>query len=138
MPYILLFVVLVEGFTTLAMQLVALRSAVPLVGSSIVLTSVVIGVILLALAVGYWYGGKLTSRLSEHKIASVLSWLLFGAGIYYLFLVFPLQHDLLLRFVQTFAYIPALFVFALLFFFLPVAAASHTMPMITQLTSGNK
>ena len=54
MPYLLLFVVLTEGFTTLAMQLVALRSAIPLVGSSIVLTSVVIGVILLALAVGYW------------------------------------------------------------------------------------
>lgn len=54
MAYMLLFVVLTEGFTTLALQLVALRSAVPLVGSSIVLTSVVIGVILLALAVGYW------------------------------------------------------------------------------------
>lgn len=51
MPYLLLFVVLVEGFTTLAMQMVALRHAIPLVGSSIILTSVVIGVILLALAV---------------------------------------------------------------------------------------
>lgn len=138
MAYLLLFVVLVEGFTTLAMQLVALRSAVPLVGSSIVLTSVVIGVILLALAVGYWYGGKLTARLSEHKIAKVLSWLLFAAAIYYICLVFPLQHELLLGLMQKMSYIPALFVFALLFFFLPVAAASHTMPMITQLTSGNK
>ena len=35
-------------------------------------------------------------------------------------------------------YILALFVFALLFFFVPVAAASHTMPMITELTSGTK
>lgn len=138
MPYLLLLVVLLEGFTTLAMQLVALRSAIPLVGSSIVLTSVVIGVILLALAVGYRSGGKLTARLSESKIASWLSWLLLGAGLYYILLVFPLQHDLLLKFVQTFSYIPALFVFSLLFFFLPVAAASHTMPMITQLTSGNK
>lgn len=56
MQYVLLLVVIVEGFTTLAMQLVALRHAIPLVGSSIILTSVVIGVILLALAVGYWHG----------------------------------------------------------------------------------
>lgn len=58
--------------------------------------------------------------------------------MYYLLLVFPLQAHLLLTFVHTFAYIPALFVFSLLFFFLPVAAASHTMPIITQLTKGNK
>lgn len=138
MPYLLLFVVLVEGFTTLALQMVALRSAIPLVGSSIILTSVVIGVILLALAVGYRHGGRLTSRLSDAKITKVLSWFLFGAGIYYLVIVFPFQEGMLLDLVAGMPYIWALFVYSLLFFFLPVAAASHTMPMITQLTAGTK
>lgn len=138
MQYLLLFVVMVEGFTTLAMQLVALRSAIPLVGSSIILTSVVIGVILLALAVGYWSGGRLTARLSESQITKVLAWMLLGAGLYYVILVFPLQEAILVDFVQKMPYILALFLFSLLFFFLPVAVASHTMPMITQLTSGNK
>ena len=72
MPYLLLIVVIIEGFTTLAMQMIALRHAVPLVGSSIILTSVVIGVILLALAVGYRNGGRLTARLNKEKITSVL------------------------------------------------------------------
>ena len=40
--------------------------------------------------------------------------------------------------VQNLPYTLALFVFSLLFFFLPVAIASHTMPMITQLTQGTK
>lgn len=138
MPYLLLFVVVIEGFTTLAMQMIALRQAIPLVGSSIILTSVVIGVILLALAVGYWHGGKLTARLSERQITRVLSRFLFGAGLYYVVLVFPFQEKLLIDLVQDLPYTIALFAFSLLFFFIPVAIASHTMPMITQLTSGNK
>lgn len=138
MPYLLLFVVLAEGFTTLAMQMVALRNAIPLVGSSIILTSVVIGVILLALAVGYRHGGRLTERLSDKKITAVLSRMLFGSGLYYVFLVFPFQDMMLSEFVQQMPYTLALFVFSVLFFFLPVAIASHTMPMITQLTQGSK
>lgn len=138
MAYLLLFVVTLEGFTTLAMQLVALRNAVPLVGSSIVLTSVVIGIILLALAVGYRNGGRLTAKLSDARILSTLSRMLRGAAIYYLLLVFPFQEGMLVRLVGHFPYILALFLFSILFFFLPVAAASHTMPMITQLTGGTK
>ena len=138
MQFILLFVVLVEGFTTLAMQMVALRHAIPLVGSSIILTSVVIGVILLALAVGYRHGGKLTERLTHKQITRVLARLLFGAGLYYVLLVFPFQEGILVDFVQKFPYIVALFLFSLLFFFIPVAIASHTMPMITELTNGTK
>lgn len=138
MQFLLLFVVLTEGFTTLAMQLVALRNAIPLVGSSIILTSVVIGVILLALAVGYRHGGRLTSRLSDSQIVTVLARMLFGAGLYYVLLVFPFQEQLLVDLVQELPYMRALFVFSLLFFFLPVAVASHTMPMITQLTKGTK
>lgn len=138
MAYLLLFVVAIEGCTTLAMQLVALRQAVPLVGSSIVLTSVVIGIILLALAVGYRNGGRLTAKLSDGQIVKALAWLLRGAAIYYLVLVFPFQETMLISLVKHLPYIPALFLFSLLFFFLPVAAASHTMPMITQLTSGGK
>ena len=76
MAYLLLFVVAIEGFTTLAMQLVALRNAIPLVGSNIVLTSVVIGIILLALAVGYRNGGRLTAKLSDKQIISTLAWML--------------------------------------------------------------
>jgi len=68
----------------------------------------------------------------------VLAWLLFGAGLYYVLLVFPFQEALLVDLVQELPYVLALFVFSLLFFFIPVAVASHTMPMITQLTQGTK
>lgn len=85
----LLLVAFLEGFTTLAFQMVALRKAVPFVGSSVVLTSVVIGIILLALSAGYFAGGVLTSRMSENNLMKRLSLYLIISGLYYLLIVYP-------------------------------------------------
>ena len=69
--------------------MVALRKAVPYVGSSIVLTSVVIGVILLALSAGYYAGGVLTSRLSTQALLRRLQIYLVVSALYYLLIVYP-------------------------------------------------
>lgn len=63
-------ITLVEGFATLAIQMIVLRLAIPVVGSSIVLTSIFLGVILLALSCGYRYGGILAEKYKVESITS--------------------------------------------------------------------
>gem|GEM_PF-2907512 len=53
---IIYLIAFLEGFSTLAVEIVAMRIAIPVVGSSIVLTSVFLGVVLLALSAGYRSG----------------------------------------------------------------------------------
>lgn len=61
LPAGLLFaMVFVEGFASLGAEIVALRRLVPHVGSAITVTAPTIGFFLLALALGYQAGGKVT------------------------------------------------------------------------------
>ena len=60
--YLIYLIACLEGFTTLAVQMIILRLAIPITGSSIVVTSIFLGVILLALSFGYWYGGKISEN----------------------------------------------------------------------------
>ena len=59
LPWIIAFV---EGFSTLAVEVIAIRLAIPVVGSSITLTGVMLGVVLFALSAGYWRGGALSAE----------------------------------------------------------------------------
>src|SRR5260370_10205715 len=54
-PWIIAFI---EGFSTLAVEVIAIRLAIPIVGSSVTLTGVMLGVVLFALSAGYWRGGE--------------------------------------------------------------------------------
>jgi predicted membrane-bound spermidine synthase len=63
---------IIEGFSTLAVQIIALRSVTPIVGSSIILTSVFIGIILLALSAGYYVGGIISSKHPKDKLVRLL------------------------------------------------------------------
>jgi predicted membrane-bound spermidine synthase len=61
MPRALLFtIVFIEGFCSLGAEVIALRQIIPHMGSSIVVTAPTIGFFLLALALGYQAGAKVT------------------------------------------------------------------------------
>ena len=47
------------GFALMAYELVAARLLAPTIGSSIYVWTSVIGIIIAALSIGYWLGGKL-------------------------------------------------------------------------------
>lgn len=72
MKRIIYLVALLEGFSTLAVEIIGLRMAAPLVGSSIILTSVYLGIILCALSVGYYVGGRVTTKVTKHNLWKVL------------------------------------------------------------------
>jgi predicted membrane-bound spermidine synthase len=88
-PNILWLIVGVEGFVALAAQMLTIRQLMPFVGNNVIVTSLIIGFFLLALAIGYWEGGRVeedaVKRLIRNFSASGL-WL--GVGLSYIFLAY--------------------------------------------------
>ena len=116
------------------MQIIAIRSATPIIGSSIILTSVFIGIILLALSAGYYTGGIISSRLSRKQLVWTLFAYLIFAGLYYLFITFGVEQDLLVSVLTyTDSYVLTLFIVAVCLFLVPVFIASQTLPFLTEL-----
>ncbi len=74
-------IVFIEGFCSLGAEIVVLRRLVPHVGSSIVVTAPTIGFFLLALALGYAAGARISDRYLPVVARNFLisAWLL-GAG----------------------------------------------------------
>lgn len=80
--HLLYLIVFIEGFCSLGAEIIALRRLVPHVGSAIVVTAPTIGLFLLALALGYASG----ARVSERFVAVVarnflIAALLAGVGL---------------------------------------------------------
>jgi spermidine synthase len=52
-----LMILLVEGFVTISVQMLTIRQLIPVIGNTVVVTSLIIGIFLLFLALGYYRGG---------------------------------------------------------------------------------
>src|SRR5260370_26024265 len=81
----------IEGFSTLAVEVIAIRLAIPVVGSSVTLTGVMLGVVLLALSAGYWRGGELSARWDKAQTRTALARNLLLAAVLYGAVAFPFQ-----------------------------------------------
>src|SRR5580704_4686769 len=84
-----------EGFSTLAVEVIAIRLAIPVVGSSMTLTGVMLGVVLFALSAGYWHGGALSARWENSRTRTALTRNLLLSGAIYAALSFPAEAILL-------------------------------------------
>src|SRR5579883_908351 len=112
--WILWTVAFTEGFSTLAVEVIAIRLAIPVAGSSMILTGVMLGVVLFALSAGYWRGGAI-----------------YGVA-------FPLEAKLLDRLLDNLNLPLSIGLTAAFLFALPVYLASQTVPMLAELTSDGK
>jgi predicted membrane-bound spermidine synthase len=83
MPTQLLYlIVFIEGFCSLGAEIIALRRLVPHVGSAIVVTAPTIGLFLLALALGYSSGARVSERFTSVVARNFqLSALIAGIGL---------------------------------------------------------
>jgi spermidine synthase len=132
-PWIIAFL---EGFSTLAVEVIAIRLAIPVVGSSITLTGVMLGIVLLALSAGYWRGGVLSARWDTAQTRSRLARNLVLAAILYGAVAFPFEASLLERLLDTGLGLPmAIGVTATVLLLLPIYLASQTVPMLAELTN---
>lgn len=128
------FVAIIEWFSTLAVEIIAMRLAIPVVGSSIILTSVFLGIVLLALSAGYYSGGLVADKYPPSRLVAILVWALLFAGVWYVVIAFGFERWMLEWMMSaTDSYILTLFAVALALFFIPVFIASHTIPILTEL-----
>jgi MFS family permease len=126
-------IAVLEGFTTLSVEVIAIRLAVPVVGSSIVLTGITLGAVLLALSAGYWAGGELSSRLPRERIRGKLAHCLGAAAA--LYAVAFMLHPFLLDVLVPSCGLELGIALASLVYLLPVFLASQTIPLLTQLST---
>lgn len=80
-------IILVEGFVSIAIEILAIRQLLPVVGGSVIVTSLIIGIFLLFLALGYRRGGRLersAPRILRRNFFIAALWL--GVGLSYLFI----------------------------------------------------
>lgn len=85
--YLLPFIILIEGFASIAIEIIAIRQLLPVAGGSVIVTSLIIGIFLLFLALGYEKGGRIEThlhRVLRRNFFIVAVWA--GAGLSYSFI----------------------------------------------------
>ena len=86
-PFIIQLVILLEGFVTISFEILTIRQLIPVVGNSVIVTSLIIGVFLLFLAYGYRKGGSYNERfIPILKFNFILSAIGIGIGLSYGFI----------------------------------------------------
>lgn len=83
---VLLNIILLEGFVTISVEILSIRQLVPFVGNNVIVTSLIIGIFLLFLALGYLRGGAYRSHFRQTLKNNFTKALIFlGIGLSYTF-----------------------------------------------------
>ena len=125
--------VFITGAAVLIMEIAAVRLLSPYFGSTLYVLSSVLTTILLALAVGYYVGGKLSDRFPYH---TPLYWIITISGL--ILLVLTLTATVLLPFIGpqlSLMYGPLFMAFG--FFFIPALLLGIDSPYVIKLLSIN-
>lgn len=86
--YRLPIIIFVEGFVSIAVEILTIRQLLPVAGGSVIVTSLIIGIFLLFLAWGYWQGGKITQQFDKVLRANfIIATLWLGVGLSYSFIL---------------------------------------------------
>ncbi len=131
MNLLIYLIVFLEGFTTLAVEIIALRIFTPIIGSNSISTSIILGVILLALSYWYYIWGKLS--LKKELIYKRLYWNFLIASFYYFFAFVLGSLFLQLFLAKLNNYFLSILITSILLFFIPVFLASQTIPLFSEI-----
>ncbi|MDP3560920.1 MAG: fused MFS/spermidine synthase [Legionellaceae bacterium] len=84
----LFIILLLEGFITISVEIITIRQLTPFFGSSVVITSIIIGIFLLFLALGYWRGGMYRQPQVFKQLCRnfTLAFIWIGIGLNYSFI----------------------------------------------------
>ena len=131
MIYILYFIIFIEGFYTLSLELLVMRQVVPFVGSGTEIISIIISSVLLPLSLGYYFGGNRISNKKNKSVRNILISNIFiivtltgiGFSYYSLELFYFLMPDGNLLLVLT--------AHLIMFLVIPTFLLGQTVPLIT-------
>lgn len=129
--YILSFL---EWFTTLSIEIIAIRKFTPIVGSNSISTSIILWVILLALSYGYYIWWKNSKNKDENTIKEKIIFNLSISSAYYLFFTFIVDEFILTLILElSNNYFISILISSFILFFIPVFLASQTIPLLSEL-----
>ena len=128
-PTLLFLIILIEGYVVLATELLAIRSLVPFVGSGTEVISIIISAVLLPLALGYHYGGRVKGKVRARLLSNAmmaLAILTYGLSYFFLEVFFNL-----LKYLHITHPVQQAFFYALLFLSWPVFLLGQTVPLVS-------
>ena len=128
-PYLLFTTVFITGAAVLIFEVTAVRALSPFFGASIVVVSSVLSVILAALSVGYYLGGRLADRYPDPRLLYLLlsvSGLVMNTLYFLSLYIFPVASLIL-------PVLAAPLILALLFFFIPAFLLGIDSPFVIKL-----
>lgn len=132
-------IVFLEWFTTLSVEILAIRRCVSVIGSNSITTSIILWVILVALSYWYYIWWKIASNSSKEKIIKRLFINLFISWLIYTLISFPLENIVLTYLLNTWIwYALSILIAIFLLFFVPVFLASQTIPLLNELIDSEK
>ena len=132
MNLIIYLIAFLEWFTTLSVEIVALRQFTPIIGSNSISTSIILWVVLLALSAGYYRWWIIADRTDDIK--KRLWQNLIISSMYYAFISFIFYGFVLEWLLQsTWSYFLSVLLTSIILFFIPVFFASQTIPLLSSL-----
>lgn len=128
-----------EWFTTLWVEVLAIRKVVPLIWNNIIVTSIILWVIILALSFWYYVWWRISSQNDSYNIARILRNNLVFSAIIYCFVSFMFEVVVLDYLINKFWNYPiSILIMSIVLFFVPVFLASQTVPLLTELLIDSK
>lgn len=83
---LLTMIILIEGFVSIATEILTIRQLLPVAGGSVIVTSLIIGIFLLFLALGYHRGGQFrTHPQKDLQLNFLIAAVWLGIGLSYFF-----------------------------------------------------
>ena len=132
MNLIIYLIAFLEWFTTLSVEIVALRQFTPIIGSNSISTSIILWVVLLALSAWYYRWWIIADRTNDIK--KRLWQNLIASSMYYAFISFVFYGFVLEWLLQsTWSYFLSVLLTSIILFFIPVFFASQTIPLLSSL-----
>ncbi len=132
MSLIIYLIAFLEWFTTLSVEIVWIRQFAPVLWINSISTSIVLGVILLALS--YWYYKWWILSLDVDKIKKRLFLNLSFASIYYFLITFVFSTYILETMLGlSNSYFLSILLTSVILFFVPVFLASQTLPLLSEI-----
>lgn len=125
-------ILFIEGFVGLAYQMLYIRQLTPLLGNSVEVVSWIVGIFLIALALGYRTGGKINSKHGE-KLAKnfFFAAILGGIGLSFIFI-----DTFFFVFNQVVSYYISMILYCLLIIAPTTYLIGQTVPIMTNMMKG--
>lgn len=134
----LFIVILISGYVSLALELLAMRQVIPYLGNDTIIASIIIGVVLIFLSIGYYRSGKIDIKKTSIRERILRNFIISTAFIFvgtsYVFLQYYFKF---FEYIELTNRIGQAFAFSILLLAVPSYLLAQTTPLVSNYFSKN-